>query len=82
MSPDDRVVGFVGLGTMGSGMVRRLLAARRRVIGHNRTRSKAEALIAAGMAWAATPRAAAAAADVVCTMVAHADALEGVTEGS
>jgi len=82
MSPDGRLVGFIGLGAMGGGMVRRLLAAGRRVIGHNRTRSKAEALVAAGMGWADTPRAAAEAADVVCTMVSDTEALRTVTEGS
>ena len=82
MSPDGRLVGFIGLGAMGGGMVRRLLAAGRRVIGHNRTRSKAEALVAAGMGWADTPRAAAVAADVVCTMVSDTEALRTVTEGS
>ncbi len=81
MTRDDRVVGFVGLGAMGSGMVRRLLAAGRRVIGHNRTRSKAEELVAAGMAWAGTPRAAAAGSDVACTMVSDTEALRLVTEG-
>ena len=82
VNADGRVVGFAGLGTMGSGMVRRLLAAGRRVIGHNRTRSKAEALVAAGMAWADIPRAAAEAADVVCPMVFDTEAVRAVTEGS
>lgn len=74
-------VGFVGLGVMGSGMVRRLLAAKRRVVGHNRTRSKAQPLIDAGMAWGASPRAVAEAADVVMTMVADTTALHAVTDG-
>ncbi len=74
-------VGFVGLGSMGSGMVGRLLAARRKVMGYNRTRSKAQPLLDAGMEWGETPRAVAEAADVVCTMVADTNALHAVVEG-
>ena len=74
-------VGFVGLGSMGSGMVRRLLAAKRRVVGYNRTRAKAQPLLDSGMTWAETPRAVAEAADVVFTMVRDTPALHAVTEG-
>ena len=74
-------VGFVGLGSMGSGMVRRLLAARRKVVGYNRTRSKAQPLLDAGMEWRDTPRAVAEAADVVFTMVRDTQALNAVTDG-
>ncbi len=74
-------VGFVGLGAMGSEMVKRLLAAHRGVVGYNRTRAKAQPLLEAGMTWAETPRAAAEAADVVCTMVADTAALLAVIEG-
>ncbi|HYM91005.1 MAG TPA: NAD(P)-dependent oxidoreductase [bacterium] len=75
------IVGFVGLGSMGSGMVRRLLAAGRRVVGYNRTRSKARPLLDAGMEWRDTPRAVAEAADVVCTMVRDTEVLHAVTGG-
>lgn len=74
-------VGFVGLGAMGSEMVKRLLAAKRTVVGYNRTRSKAQPLLDAGMAWAETPRAAAEASDVVFTMVSDTAALQAVIEG-
>ena len=43
-------IGYVGLGVMGGGVARRLLEAGHEVTGHNRTRSKAEPLIADGMA--------------------------------
>ncbi len=49
-------IGYVGLGVMGGGVARRLLAAGHEVTGYNRTRSKAEPLIAAGMRFAETPR--------------------------
>jgi len=74
-------VGFVGLGSMGSGMVRRLLAAKRKVVGYNRTRAKAQPLLDSGMTWAETPRAVAEAADVVFTSVRDTPALHAVTEG-
>ena len=53
-------IGFVGLGAMGELIVPRLMAAGHTVTGWNRSRSKAEPLIAAGMKWADTPRAVAA----------------------
>src|SRR2546426_1068828 len=42
-------LGFVGLGTMGGRMAKRLLDAGRRVVGYNRTPEKARALVAAGL---------------------------------
>jgi len=72
---------FVGLGVMGGRVVQRLLGAGYEVTGTNRTRSKADWLIAEGMRWADTPREAAEAGDVVFTMVTDSDALRSVTEG-
>jgi 3-hydroxyisobutyrate dehydrogenase-like beta-hydroxyacid dehydrogenase len=74
-------VGFVGLGSMGSKVVERLLAAGHPVIGWNRTGSRAEPLLAQGMRWADTPRDVAAAADVVLSMVTDAAAVEEVLTG-
>lgn len=75
------VLGFVGLGSMGSRMVRRLLDAGHAVVGYNRTRAKAEPLVAAGMRLAGSPRAAAEAADVVFSMVMDNAALRAVALG-
>ena len=50
-------LGFVGLGLMGSRIVKRLLSSGHQVSGYNRTRAKAQSLIDAGMGWADTPRA-------------------------
>jgi 3-hydroxyisobutyrate dehydrogenase-like beta-hydroxyacid dehydrogenase len=66
---------------MGSRMVERLLIAGHQVTGYNRTRSKAERLIAAGMKWADSPRAVAEAAEITFSMVANTQALEAVTAG-
>ena len=74
-------LGFVGLGVMGGRIAKRLLDAGHEVIGTNRTRSKAEWLIDAGMRWADTPREVAEGADVTFTMVTDGAALRAVTEG-
>ena len=74
-------LGFVGLGVMGSEMVLRLLSKGHTVTGYNRTRSKAERLVQKGMNWGDSPRAVAAAADVVFSMVTNSAALEAIVEG-
>jgi 3-hydroxyisobutyrate dehydrogenase-like beta-hydroxyacid dehydrogenase len=74
-------LGFVGLGVMGGRMVKRLLEAGHRVIGYNRTRSKAEWLIEAGMAWANTPREVAEAAEITISMVTDTRALRAIVNG-
>ena len=75
-------VGFVGLGVMGSRMVKRLLEAGHAVTGYNRTKSKAQWLVDAGMKWADTPRAAAQAGEFVFSMVTNTEALQAVTTGA
>lgn len=74
-------LGFVGLGVMGGRMVKRLLDAGHRLTGHNRTRSKAEWLIEAGMAWADTPREVAEAAEITLSMVTDTPALRAIVNG-
>ena len=74
-------LGFIGLGVMGSNMVRRLLEKGHTVTGYNRTRSKAQGLIERGMRLAECPRAVAEASDVSFTMVTNAAALSAVTDG-
>ena len=74
-------LGFVGLGVMGGQMVKRLLDKGHRVTGYNRTRAKAEWLVAAGMRWADSPRLVAEASDVVISMVTDTKALHAITAG-
>jgi len=74
-------IGFVGLGAMGSRVVKRLLDAGYTITGYNRTRSKAQWLLDAGMHWGDTPRAVAATADVTFTMVTNTHALQEVVGG-
>jgi 3-hydroxyisobutyrate dehydrogenase-like beta-hydroxyacid dehydrogenase len=74
-------LGYVGLGVMGGRMAKRLMDAGHSVIGHNRTRSKAEWLIQAGMKWADTPRQVAEASDLVLSMVTNTAAVISITQG-
>ena len=74
-------LGFVGLGVMGSRMVKRLLDAGHQVAGYNRTKSKAQWLLDAGMQWADTPRTVAQSADIIFSMVTNTTALRTVAEG-
>src|SRR3984957_15088849 len=74
-------VGFIGLGVMGSQMVNRLLDKGHAVIGHNRTRSKAQGLIDKGMKWADSPRDVANSSDFVFAMVTNTAAVAALTEG-
>ena len=60
-------VGFIGLGTMGASMAANLRKAGHALVVHDVRRDAAEPHIAAGAAWAATPRAVAEAAEVVFT---------------
>jgi 3-hydroxyisobutyrate dehydrogenase-like beta-hydroxyacid dehydrogenase len=75
-------LGFIGLGVMGSRMVKRLLDAGHTVTGYNRTRSKAQWLLEQGMQWGTTPRAVAEATEIVFSMVAHTAALRAIADGS
>ena len=74
-------LGFVGLGLMGSRIVKRLLGAGHQVSGYNRTRAKAQSLIDAGMQWMDTPRQVAQAADITLSMVTDTAALASITDG-
>jgi len=74
-------VGFIGLGAMGGLIVPRLMAAGHRVTGWNRSRDKAAPLIAAGMAWADSPRAVAARSEIVFSIVTDGAAVRAVALG-
>jgi 3-hydroxyisobutyrate dehydrogenase-like beta-hydroxyacid dehydrogenase len=74
-------LGFVGLGVMGSRIAKRLIDAGHSVTGYNRTKSKAQWLIDAGVKWGAAPRVVAEAADVTFSMVTNTEALEAVARG-
>ncbi len=71
-------VGFIGLGSMGAGMARRLVDAGHALTVYNRTTSRAEAFRAIGARVASSPRDAAEGVDVLLSMVADDRALEEV----
>jgi 3-hydroxyisobutyrate dehydrogenase-like beta-hydroxyacid dehydrogenase len=71
-------VGFIGLGNMGSAMVRNLIKAGHSLTVYNRTRSRAEELQALGAKVARTESEAAADGEALITMLADDGALEDV----
>jgi 3-hydroxyisobutyrate dehydrogenase-like beta-hydroxyacid dehydrogenase len=73
-------VGFIGLGHMGSGMVSSLLKTGHQVTVYNRTRAKAEPLVAQG-AKLASSIADACLGSAVITMLADDDAMDSVVFG-
>ncbi len=74
-------LGFVGLGVMGSRVVKRLLAAGHSVSGYNRTKSKAQWLLDAGLRWDDSPRSVAADSDIIFSMVTNTEALRSIVNG-
>ena len=74
-------VAFIGLGRMGHGMAGRYLDAGFAVALWNRSKAKAEDLIARGAKWAMSPKDAAIDADAVVTMVADDEASRRVWLG-
>lgn len=75
------VIGFIGLGLMGRPMAANLLKAGFSVVVWNRTPGKSGELAAAGAKVAGSAREAAAAADVLITIVSDPAALESVLWG-
>ncbi|MGY3527806.1 NAD(P)-dependent oxidoreductase [Bradyrhizobium embrapense] len=71
-------VAFIGLGRMGHGMAGRYLDAGFTVAVWNRSKAKADDLIARGALWATSPEDAAIDADAVVTMVADDEASRAV----
>jgi len=71
-------VAFIGLGRMGHGMAGRYLDSGFDVAVWNRSKRKAEDLIARGAQWATSPEDAAIDADAVVTMVADDEASQAV----
>src|SRR6476620_2565182 len=85
LSPTNKRIemrlGFVGLGAMGQLIVPRLMAAGHEVTGYNRSREKAEALIAQGMRWADSPKAVAESSEIVFSIVTDAEAVREIAVG-
>src|SRR4030095_1352712 len=80
-SPGETRIGWIGLGVMGASMAGHLRAAGYALTVFNRSRAKAEPLLACGATWAPSPREVAAASDVVFTMVGFPDDVRHVVLG-
>jgi len=74
-------VGFVGVGVMGAGMVKNLLQAGFHVSVYNRTREKAEGVLALGARWCESPGDCAEGKDAVVTIVGYPADVEGIYFG-
>lgn len=82
-------IAFIGIGVMGKGIVKHLLAKQYEVSIYTRTKEKAQELLTIGALWAPTPKAAAHDADVIFTMVGYPQDVaqvvlgdEGVLQGA
>src|SRR5688572_13800775 len=75
-------IGFIGLGRMGQAMCARLLAAGFPLVVHNRTRAKADELLASGAAWAGSPAELAEQTDLILTILTDDAAVEQVYNGA
>jgi 3-hydroxyisobutyrate dehydrogenase len=75
-------IALAGTGKMGAAMARRLMASGHTVTVWNRTAARAQPLLDEGAAWAASPEALAASADIVLTMLIDEAALDEVYLGA
>ncbi|KRN03427.1 3-hydroxyisobutyrate dehydrogenase [Levilactobacillus senmaizukei DSM 21775 = NBRC 103853] len=71
-------IGFIGTGVMGTGIVTNLLAAGQEVVVYNRTQAHAQTVLDAGATWADSPKAVAAQATLIMTMVGYPQDVEAV----
>jgi 3-hydroxyisobutyrate dehydrogenase len=82
IAPEQTRIGWIGTGVMGSSMCGHLIAAGFEAMVYNRSKSKAESLLARGARWADSPRAVAQQSDVVFTIVGYPADVRSVILGS
>lgn len=82
IEPGKTKVGWIGTGVMGTSMVGHLMAAGFSATVFNRTRSKAEPLIAKGAKWADSPKALAESSDVIFSIVGFPSDVRDVLLGN
>ena len=75
-------IGFIGTGIMGAAMAGHLMDAGFRLSVYNRTKSKAESLLARGAIWCDSPGACAQGQDVVITIVGYPQDVEEIYLGT
>lgn len=71
VEPGKTKLGWIGTGVMGSSMCGHLMAKGFSLTVYNRSRNRAEPLVAKGARWADSPKAVAEASDVVFTIVGY-----------
>lgn len=74
-------LGFIGIGRMGNPMVRRLLAAGRRVLVHDVIAAAAREIVTLGAEWRDSPAAIVQEADIMCTCVPGPNEVRTIMEG-
>lgn len=82
VAPGKTRIGWIGTGVMGSSMCAHLLDAGFAATVFNRSKSKAEGLLARGARWAESPRAVAEAAEVIFTIVGYPADVRSVILGT
>jgi len=82
VTPGDTRIGWIGTGVMGSSMCGHLIDAGFSATVYNRTKAKAEKLLAAGAQWAEGPKAVAEASDVIFAIVGYPADVRGVFLGA
>jgi 3-hydroxyisobutyrate dehydrogenase len=81
LTPENTVIGFIGIGVMGNSMADHLMAAGYSMVVNSRTKEKAEEIINKGAQWAETVKEVAEKASVVITMVGYPNDVEEVYLG-
>lgn len=71
-------VGFIGTGVMGTGMIKNLIKADFDVTVYNRTKTHADAAVAAGAKWSDSPKELASQSDVIISIVGFPTDVEDV----
>jgi 3-hydroxyisobutyrate dehydrogenase len=81
LTPENTVIGFIGIGVMGKSMADHLMAAGYSIVINSRTKEKAEEIINKGAQWAETVKEVAEKASVIITMVGYPKDVEEVYLG-
>lgn len=81
MPEKKETIGFIGLGIMGKSMAGHILRAGYPLVVYNRTKKKADELVAKGANWADSPAEVAAQSDIVLTIVGFPEDVEEVYLG-
>ena len=81
VAPGQTRIGWIGTGVMGSSMCGHLIDAGFTAAVNNRSKEKADALVAAGAKWADSPQAVAKDSDVIFTIVGYPADVRGVILG-